>query len=225
MRDISLLLESGRLPIPITLIKEESVDAILGADSLAKSVVAGLVGLALVLLFMALYYRAAGVVAATALVIYAMLLLAIFKGLPVTLRLAGISAAILSIGMAVDANILIFERMKEELRAGRTLLSAVNIGFNRAWPAIRDSNVSTLITCAILFWFADTLGAPVVQSFAITLSIGVTVSLFSAITVSRTLLRLMAATPLARRLSIFVPGGRSDLPRQTAQAAASSGAK
>lgn len=224
VRDISLLLESGRLPIPITLIKEESVDAILGADSLAKSVVAGLVGLALVLLFMALYYRAAGIVAATALVIYAVLLLAIFKGLPVTLRLAGISAAILSIGMAVDANILIFERMKEELRAGRTLLSAVNIGFNRAWPAIRDSNVSTLITCAILFWFADTLGAPVVQSFAITLSIGVAVSLFSAITVSRTLLRLMASTPLARRLSIFVPGGRSDLPKQTAQAAASPGA-
>ena len=210
VRDISLLLESGRLPIPITLIKEESVDAILGADSLAKSVVAGLVGLALVLLFMALYYRAAGVVAAMALVIYAVLLLAIFKGLPVTLRLAGISAAILSIGMAVDANILIFERMKEELRSGRTLLSAVNIGFNRAWPAIRDSNVSTLITCAILFWFADTLGAPVVQSFAITLSIGVAVSLFSAITVSRTLLRLVAATRLARRLSIFVarrPGG------------------
>ena len=221
VRDISLLLESGRLPIPITLIKEESVDAILGADSLAKSVVAGLVGLALVLLFMALYYRAAGVVAAMALVIYAVLLLAIFKGLPVTLRLAGISAAILSIGMAVDANILIFERMKEELRSGRTLLSAVNIGFNRAWPAIRDSNVSTLITCAILFWFADTLGAPVVQSFAITLSIGVAVSLFSAITVSRTLLRLVAATRLARRLSIFVPGGRADLPKQTSEAGAS----
>ena len=221
VRDISLLLESGRLPIPITLIKEESVDAILGADSLSKSVVAGLVGLALVLLFMVLYYRAAGAVAATALIIYAVLLLAIFKGLPVTLRLAGISAAILSIGMAVDANILIFERMKEELRAGRTLLAAVNIGFNRAWPAIRDSNVSTLITCAILFWFADTLGAPVVQSFAITLSIGVAASLFSAITVSRTLLRLVAATRLARRLSIFVPGGRADLPKQTSEAGAS----
>jgi preprotein translocase subunit SecD len=123
--------------------------------------------------------------------------------------------------MAVDANILIFERMKEELRSGRTLLSAVNIGFNRAWPAIRDSNVSTLITCAILFWFADTLGAPVVQSFAITLSIGVAVSLFSAITVSRTLLRLVAATRLARRLSIFVPGGRADLPKQTSEAGAS----
>lgn len=215
VRDIALLLESGRLPIPIELIKEESVDAILGADSLSKSVVAGLVGLGLVLLFMAIYYRAPGILASIALVIYAVLLLSIFKALPVTLRLAGISAAILSIGMAVDANILIFERMKEELRTGRTLLSAVNIGFNRAWPAIRDSNVSTLITCGILFWFADTLGAPVVQSFAVTLSIGVAVSLFSAITVSRTLLRLVAATPIARRLVLFVPGGKTDLPTQT----------
>ena len=219
VRDISLLLESGRLPIPIELIKEESVDAILGADSLAKSVVAGLVGLGLVLLFMVLYYRAPGVVAAGALIIYAAMLLAIFKITPVTLRLAGISAAILSIGMAVDANILIFERMKEELRAGRTLLSAINIGFNRAWPAIRDSNVSTLITCGILFWFADTLGAPIVLSFAVTLSIGVAVSLFSAITISRTFLRLLATTALSRHLGLFVPGGQSDLPRQQPGAA------
>ena len=213
-------MESGRLPIPIKLIKEESVDAILGADSLAKSVVAGLVGLSLVLLFMVLYYRAPGVVAAVALIIYATLVLAIFKITPVTLRLAGIAAAILSIGMAVDANILIFERMKEELRAGRTLLAAINIGFNRAWPAIRDSNVSTLITCAILFWFADTLGAQIVLSFAVTLSIGVAVSLFSAITVSRTLLRLLAASPLGRRLFLFAPGGKSDLPLQQPQSEA-----
>jgi preprotein translocase subunit SecD len=116
--------------------------------------------------------------------------------------------------MAVDANILIFERMKEELRAGRTLLSAINIGFNRAWPAIRDGNVSTLITCAILFWFADTLGATIVQGFAITLAIGVLISMFTAIIVSRTFLRLMAATAVARKLVVFVPGGSSDLPRQ-----------
>ena len=212
--DISLLLESGRLPISIELIKERDVDAILGADSLAKSVVAGLIGLSLVLLFMALYYRAPGVVAAIALMIYAALALTIFKILPVTLELSGVAAAILSIGMAVDANILIFERMKEELRAGRTLLSAINIGFNRAWPAIRDSNVSTLITCAILFWFADTLGAPIVQSFAATLAIGVGISMFSAITVSRTFLRLLAATPLAKRLGLFVPSGGADLPQQ-----------
>ena len=216
--DIALLLEAGRLPVTIELIQERTVGAILGADSLAKSVVAGLVGLALVLLFMVVYYRAPGVVAAAALVIYAMLLLAIFKIIGLTLELSGVGAAILSIGMAVDANILIFERMKEELRTGRTLLSAINIGFNRAWPAIRDSNVSTLITCAILFWFADTLGATIVQSFAATLAIGVGVSMFSAITVSRTLLRLTAATPLSRRLNMFVPAGAGDLPQRVPRA-------
>ena len=213
VRDIALLLEAGRLPIPIELIQERDVDAILGADSLARSVVAGLVGLALVLLFMVLYYRAAGVVAAFALVIYALLVLAIFKVIGVTLELSGVAAAILSIGMAVDANILIFERMKEELRAGRTLLSSINIGFNRAWPAIRDSNVSTLITCGILFWFADTLGATIVQSFAATLAIGVAISMFSAITVSRTFLRLLAASPVGKRLGLFVPSRGQDLPQ------------
>ena len=212
--DISLLLESGRLPIPIELIRERDVDAILGADSLAKSVVAGLVGLALVLVFMVVYYRVPGVVAAAALMIYGALVLALFKLMPVTLELSGAAAAILSIGMAVDANILIFERMKEELRAGRTLLSSMNIGFNRAWPAIRDSNVSTLITCAILFWFADTLEAAIVKGFAITLAIGVGMSMFSAITVSRTFLRLTAATRLSQRLNLFVPSGGADLPQQ-----------
>ena len=212
--EISLLLEGGRLPLDILLIQERDIDAILGADSLAKSVVAGLVGLTLVLAFMVTYYRVPGLVAALALVIYAALLLTVFKMLPVTLTLSGVAAVILSIGMAVDANILIFERMKEELRAGRTLLSAINIGFNRAWPAIRDGNVSTLITCAILFWFADTLGATIVQGFAITLAIGVLISMFTAIIVSRTFLRLMAATAVARKLVVFVPGGSSDLPRQ-----------
>ena len=214
VRDTALLLESGRLPIPIELIQERTVDAILGADSLSKSVVAGLAGLGLVLLFMVVYYRAPGVVASVSLLIYASIVLAVFKIVPVTLTLSGVAAAILSIGMAVDANILIFERMKEELRAGRTMLSAINIGFNRAWPAIRDSNVSTLITCGILFWFADTLGATVVQGFAITLAIGVGLSMFSAITVSRTLLRLLAVTPLAKRLELFVPSGAADLPQQ-----------
>ena len=216
--EIALLLEGGRLPLDILLIQERDIDAILGADSLAKSVVAGLVGLALVLAFMVTYYRVPGLIAALALVIYAALLLAVFKLLPVTLTLSGVAAVILSIGMAVDANILIFERMKEELRAGRTLLSAINIGFNRAWPAIRDGNFSTLITCAILFWFADTLGATIVQGFAITLAIGVLISMFTAIIVSRTFLRLMAATAVSRKLVVFVPGGSSDLPRQTAQA-------
>ena len=213
VRDTALLLESGRLDIPIELIQERTVDAILGADSLARSAVAGMVGLALVLLLMVLYYRAAGVVAALALILYGALLLAIFKVAPVTLTLSGVAAAILSIGMAVDANILIFERMKEELRAGRTMLSSINIGFNRAWPAIRDSNISTLITCGILFWFADTLGATIVQGFALTLAIGVGLSMFSAITISRTFLRLVALTPLAKRLILFVPSGAADLPQ------------
>ncbi len=224
VRDISLLLESGRLPVPIELIQERDVDAILGADSLAQSVRAGLVGLGLVLLFMVLYYRVPGLVAALALLIYAGLLLAIFKVLPVTLTLSGVAAAILSVGMAVDANILIFERMKEELRAGRTLLSAINIGFNRAWPAIRDSNVSTLITCVILFWFSDQLGATVVQGFAITLAIGVGVSMFSAITISRTFLRLAALTPAGKRLDLFVPAGEADLPGRLPTAEAAAGA-
>ena len=214
VRDLALLLESGRLPIPIgEPILERNVGPSLGQASLEKSVVAGAVGLALVLAFMALYYRVPGVVAAVALLLYTSLLLAVFKIIPVTLTLSGVAAAVLSIGMAVDANILIFERMKEELRHGRTLLASINIGFNRAWPAIRDSNVSTLITCAILFWFADQLGAAVVQGFAVTLAVGVAISLFSAIFVSRTFLRIVAETALGRRLNLFVPAGAEDLPQ------------
>ena len=220
VRDIALLLESGRLPIPIELVQERDVDAILGADSLAKSVVAGLVGLALVFLFMALYYRIPGLVAAVALVIYAAFVLAIFKIIPVTLTLSGVAAAILSIGMAVDANVLIFERMKDELRAGRTLLSAINLGFGRAWPAIRDGNVSTLLTCLVLYYFGDTLGATVVKGFAATLAIGVAVSMFSAITLSRTFLRLLVTTPVGRRLDLFVPAGSAELPQSQPSIAA-----
>ena len=213
VRDIALLLESGRLPIPIELILEKDIDAILGSDSLEKSVRAGVVGLILVFLFMLLYYRMPGLIAALALLIYALMLIAIFKMLPVTLTLSGVAAAILSVGMAVDANILIFERMKEEMRAGRTLLSSINIGFNRAWSAIRDSNVSTLITSGILYWFADTLGATVVQGFAATLAIGVMLSMFSAIFVSRTLLRIVALTVIGRRLRWFVPTEGKNLPQ------------
>ncbi len=216
VRDLSLQLEAGRLPVPIELIQERDVDAILGADSLARSVVAGFVGLGLVLLFMTLYYRLPGLVAAIALIIYATLVMAVFKILPVTLTLSGVAAVILSIGMAVDANILIFERMKDELRAGRTLLSSINIGFDRAWPAIRDGNISTLITCGILFWFADQLGASIVQGFAVTLAIGVVISMFTAITVSRTLLRFVGTTRLTRSMRIWLPSGGSEVPQQFA---------
>lgn len=211
VKDLALLLESGRLPVPIELIQERDVDAILGADSLRKSVAAGLIGLALVLIFMTLYYRVPGLVASVALIIYAVIVLAVFKIIPVTLTLSGVAAAILSIGMAVDANILIFERMKDELRGGRTMLSAVNIGFNRAWPAIRDSNVSTLITCAILYWFSDQLGATVVKGFAVTLVIGVSISMFSAIVVSRTIMRVVALSPLSRNINLFIPTGAKNI--------------
>ena len=214
VRDLSLLLEAGRLPVPIELIQERNVDAILGADSLAKSVVAGFVGLGLVLAFMTLYYRLPGLVASVALVIYATLVLAIFKVLPVTLTLSGVAALVLSVGMAVDANILIFERMKDELRAGRTLLSSINIGFDRAWPAIRDGNISTLITCGILFWFADQLGASIVQGFAVSLAIGVVVSMFTAIIISRTMLRFVATTALSRTMRVWLPSGGSEVPQQ-----------
>ena len=205
VKDLALLLESGRLPVPIQLIQERDVDAMLGADSLRKSVVAGITGLCLVLLFMILYYRIPGLMASFSLLIYAVIVLAIFKLIPVTLTLSGVAAAILSIGMAVDANILIFERMKDELRSGRTMLSSVNIGFNRAWPAIRDGNVSTLITCAILYWFSDQLGATIVQGFAITLAIGVMISMFTAITITRTFMRVVATSPASRKIRLFIP--------------------
>ena len=205
VKDLALLLESGRLPVPIQLIQERDVDAMLGADSLRKSVIAGITGLCLVLLFMIIYYRIPGLMASISLLIYSMMVLTLFKIIPVTLTLSGVAAAILSIGMAVDANILIFERMKDELRSGRTMLSSINIGFNRAWPAIRDGNVSTLITCAILYWFSNQLGATIVQGFAITLAIGVMISMFTAITVSRTLMRVIALTPISRRVRLFIP--------------------
>ncbi len=202
---IAIQLESGRLPIPIEVVQQQDVDAVLGAESLRKSLIAGVAGLCLVLLFMVMYYRMAGVVAAVALLIYTAAVLSVFKLVPVTLTLAGAAAFILSIGMAVDANILIFERMKEELRLGRTLTSAIDIGFSRAWTSIRDGNVSTLIICAILFWFGQRLGASLIAGFALTLAIGVTLSMFSALTVSKTLLNLLNFSPLGRRRAIFSP--------------------
>ena len=215
-QDLALQLQSGALPLTIERIQRRDVDAILGADSLNKSVVAGVIGLVLVLTFMVLYYRVPGLVSAVALLIYAAVVLSVFKLIPITLTLSGVAAVILSIGMAVDANILIFERMKEELRAGRTMLSAVNIGFSRAWPAIRDGNVSTLITCGILFYFSNQLGTTVVQGFAVALAVGVLISLFTAVVVSRTFLRTLALTRLARQPQMFVPAGGSELPQRAA---------
>ena len=209
-QDLAAQLESGRLPVPLTLIREGTVDALLGADSLRKSLIAGLVGLGLVLGFMLVYYRAAGLVAATALMVYAVIVLAILKLVPVTLNLSGIAGLVLSIGMAVDANILIFERMKEEMRTGRTLSSAVEVGFRRAWVAIRDSNLSTIGTCAVLFLFGSRLGGgtPVVTGLAVTLLIGVLVSMFTAFMLSRYMLQILAITPMGRRVSLFTPEAR-----------------
>ena len=204
-RRLTIQLKSGRLPVPLNLIQESGVDSILGKESLELSLKAGLVGLGLVLVFVIAYYRAAGVVAAVALVYYAIVTLAIFKLVPITLTLPHIGGFILSIGLAVDANILIFERIKEEIRLGRSLGSAMDVGFNRAWPAIRDGNVSTLITCVVLLWFGNRLGGGLVNGFALTLLVGVLVSMFTAVLVSRNLLQALQATALGRAANLFTP--------------------
>ena len=200
---LAIQLNAGALPIPIQTIREQDVDATLGAESVSKSLVAGIVGLLLVLGFLMFYYRLPGVLSAGALVIYGMVVLSTFKLLPVTLTLSGIAGFILSIGMAVDANVLIFERLKEELRAGRSLRVGIEAGFNRAWVAIRDSNVSTLITCAILWWFGNKLGTPLVTGFAITLAIGVVTSMFSAMFVTRSFLRFIVGARVQEKPGLF----------------------
>ena len=205
VRTIAIQLEGGRLDTPIVVIQEQNVDATLGEDALDKSLIAGLIGFGLVALFMVLYYRIPGVTAVLALVCYIALVLFIVKLVPVTLTLAGIAGFILSIGVAVDANILISERTKEELRTGRALLGAIETGYSRAWPAILNSNVSTMITCVILFWFGSRFGASAVTGFSITLFIGVATSMFTAVVISHTLLRLVASTPLSRFTGMFTP--------------------
>jgi len=212
-RELVVQLNSGALPLQLTVLQEQNVDATLGADSVTRSVLAGEVGLLLVILFMVLYYRLPGVIAGAALLTYTALTLAVFKLIPITLTLAGIGGFVLSVGMAVDANILIFERMKEELRSGRSYGAAIEAGFARAWPSIRDSNVTTLITCVILWVlgggislpFLGTFDAPLVQGFALTLAIGVLVSMFSAITVTRTFMRSLVGTRISRRHDWMVP--------------------
>jgi preprotein translocase subunit SecD len=186
---IAVQMKYGALPVPLKVIEEQTVGPTLGQDSVQRSIQAGLIGLIIVLLFMVTYYRMPGFLADLALLIYALLNFAIYKLLPVTLTLPAITGFILSTGMAVDANILVFERMKEELRAGRNLRVAMEAGFSRAWSSIRDSNLSTLITCGILFWFGSNFGASIVKGFAITLALGIVVNLFTAIIVTRTFIR------------------------------------
>ena len=193
-KDLAKRLNAGALPVPITLVSQQTVGATLGADSVERSIFAGLLGIVVVILFMIIFYRLPGVVASVALILYTLIVLAVFKLWPVTLTLAGIAGFILSIGIALDANILIFERTKEELRSGRPLEAAIEEGFKRAWMSIRDSNASSIITSIILIWF----GSSLIKGFAITLLIGIVVSLFSAITVTRTLLRLITGARYAR---------------------------
>lgn len=188
---LAVQLRYGRLPVPLKVVENRTIGPSLGEDSLNKSLVAGLIGMGIVMLFMALYYRLPGLVADLAILIYAVLVFALFRFWPVTLTLPGIAGLMLSTGSALDANILIFERLKEELRLGRTLKQAVSLGFERAWPSIRDSNIATLITCAILFWFGSQFGATIVKGFSVTLAFGVAISLFTALLVTRTFLTVV----------------------------------
>lgn len=202
--ELSQLLNAGRIPLPLIPIFDQTVSPILGADFIGRSVKAGIIGILLVLLFMIAYYRVSGVLASLALVFYGVVVLAVFKLFGVVLTLAGLGGFVLSIGMAVDANVLIFERMKEEIRTGRTLGAAIEAGFNRAWNAIRDSNITTFIVCIILFWVGNSIvGGAAVKGFAVTLGIGVAVSMFSAIVVTRTLLRMFVGGPLSKRTHLF----------------------
>ena len=209
-KQLAQRLNAGALPVPIKLINQQSIGASLGEKSLHQSLFAGLIGILAVALFMIGWYRLPGVLAVIALIIYTAIALMIFKLIPVTLTLAGIAGFVLSVGMAVDANILIFERTKEELRWGKSLGGAIEEGFRRAWTSIRDSNVSSLITCAVLFW----LGTSIIKGFALTLAIGILISMFSAITVTRNLLKLVVSEKMEKRLWLFGVKGLAQKSKQ-----------
>ncbi|MEL6468499.1 MAG: protein translocase subunit SecD [Cyanobacteria bacterium J06623_4] len=213
-RDLEIQLRGGSLPLPVEIVENRTVGATLGRDSVERSLYAALLGLALVLVFMAVYYRLPGVLADVALVVYAILTWAAYNLLGVTLTLPGIAGFILSIGMAVDANVLIFERTREELRSGKTLYRSVESGFYRAFSSILDSNVTTLIACGALFF----LGTGLVRGFALTLAIGVLVSMFTAVSCSRTLLFFAIGFPQFRKPNLFCPGIES-APRNVASTA------
>lgn len=202
-RELALQLEGGALPVPVEIVENRTVGATLGQDSIRRSIYAGLSGLGLVLVFMVVYYRLPGAIADLALVIYTLLTLACFSLAGVTLTLPGIAGFILSIGMAVDANVLIFERTREELRSGKSLYRSVESGFYRAFSSILDSNVTTLIACAALF----ALGSGLVKGFALTLAIGVLVSMFTALTCTRTflLITVLGFPNIRKKPELFCP--------------------
>ena len=204
MNRLVTTLKYGALPLQVREVQFTSISATLGLDFLKQSILAGIIGIGLVLLFMLVYYRLPGAVACLALLYYSAIVFAVFRLIPVTLTLAGVAAFVLSVGMAVDANILIFERTKEELRAGKTIQSAIEAGFNRAWNSILDSNVSSLITAGILFYF----GSATIRGFALVLIIGVLASMFTAITLSRIMLRWVVRQGWARRADLY--GVRED---------------
>ena len=209
--DLVTVLKYGSLPFPIIELSNENISATLGSEFLHQSLLAGAIGILLVLVFMLVHYRLPGAVAGVALVYYALVVLAIFRLVPVTLTLAGIAGFVLSVGMAVDANILIFERSKEELRLGKSLPAAIEAGFSRAWNSILDSNVSSLITATILYLF----GSSVIRGFALVLIIGVLVSMFSAIVVTRTILRFIVRRAWARHAALYGVGESEFIARPT----------
>jgi preprotein translocase subunit SecD len=196
-------LKYGALPIPLVVETSRTVSATLGQESVDASLIAGAVGLGVVALFMILYYRLPGLIAVIALMIYTAITFAIYRFIPITLTLAGIAGFILSIGVAVDGNVLIFARLKDELRRKRDMRSALEAGFDEAWPAIRDSSASTLITSAILYMFGNSFGVSIIKGFALTLGLGILISLFTAIVVTRTMLRLLTPLPSLRNLWLW----------------------
>jgi len=213
-------LKYGALPVALNQTSTQYIGSTLGGDTITRSEYAGIIGLGIVMLFMLLYYRLPGFLADIALILYSLFTFTIFKMIGVTMSLAGIAGFILSIGMAVDANVLIFERVKEELRAGRLLSSAIDIGWRRAWPSIRDSNLSTFITCAVLYAFGSNFGATTIVGFATTLFLGVAVSMFTAVVVTRTLLNLLVPTGIINHPALFglpadaVPAASTNLARR-----------
>jgi preprotein translocase subunit SecD len=199
VRDLNL----GALPVPISLVSTETIGATLGADALARGLKAGMIGILAVMIFMLFWYRLPGLVACVALSLYIIIMLAIFKLVPITLTTAGIAGFILSVGMAVDANILIFERMKEELKRGKHLSEAMHDGFDRAWLSIRDSNLSSIISAVILFWF----GSSLIRGFALTLAVGVLISMLTAITITRSFLYSLGFTGRGRWIKALFNSG------------------
>jgi len=214
-REIAVQLRSGALPAKLDLIQERNVDAVLGSESLTKSLTAGIVGFILVLFFMISYYKIPGIIASVTLIIYLLFLVAIFKILPVTLTLSGAAALILSIGFAVDANILISERIKEELKSGRNLLNSITIGFDRAWSSIRDGNFSTLIIAIVLYWFGSNFSTSVMQGFALTLGVGVLLSMITSFQVNRILTRIITRNQSISKVGLFMPIARNAVKKES----------